>query len=175
MTLEQHIIDTIGEWQVKMGSFDNTIRLYYPKESLCSYLGLEATISEEVLEKEVRTYLSERAPFLGSISTETEKSRVAILIERAGCNYVSEHFDTSELLMSLLEAIKTQKMELVERCFEEYALTHGTKLCKEAEDDGLGTVFYMEDETVEPYRYCVENDVFGITYHRFAREDFEKL
>ena len=28
---------------------------------------------------------------------------------------------------------------------------------------------------IEPYVYCVESDEFGLTYHRFTREDYEEL
>ena len=38
MTLKKHIIDTIKEWQLKIGNIDTDIRLYYPKSSLCDYM-----------------------------------------------------------------------------------------------------------------------------------------
>ena len=44
MTLEKHVIDTMKEWQIKIGSFDSNIRLYYPKKSLCRYLDLNIDI-----------------------------------------------------------------------------------------------------------------------------------
>ena len=39
--LKRHIYDTVKEWQMKIGSLDESIGLYYPAESLKSLLGLE--------------------------------------------------------------------------------------------------------------------------------------
>ena len=38
--LKRHIYDTVKEWQMKIGSLDESIGLYYPAESLKSLLGL---------------------------------------------------------------------------------------------------------------------------------------
>ena len=39
----------------------------------------------------------------------------------------------------------------------------------------LGLVFYYTSEEADPYVYCMEQDDFGITYHRFSRPDYNKL
>ena len=36
-------------------------------------------------------------------------------------------------------------------------------------------VFYFEDDTIDDAVYCVEEDDFGLTYHRFMREDYQKI
>ncbi len=41
--------------------------------------------------------------------------------------------------------------------------------------DGLGSVFYFEKDSTERYVYCVEDDDFGLTYHRFTRKEYEDL
>ena len=33
----------------------------------------------------------------------------------------------------------------------------------------------FDREEVDPYVYCFDADDFGVTYHRFARVDYEKL
>ena len=38
MTLEKHVIDTVKEWQTKIGTDDAGVRLYYPKVSMSEYL-----------------------------------------------------------------------------------------------------------------------------------------
>ncbi len=43
------------------------------------------------------------------------------------------------------------------------------------ESEGLGLVFYYTSEETDPYVYCMEQDDFGITYHRFSRPDYNKL
>ena len=39
----------------------------------------------------------------------------------------------------------------------------------------MGCVFCFENDDFEPYVYCVESDEFGLTYHRFTREEYEEL
>lgn len=34
---------------------------------------------------------------------------------------------------------------------------------------------YVAKEVPEPYVYCVEEDEFGLTYHRFTRADYAEL
>ena len=51
MTLERHVIDTMKEWQLKMGSFDMDIRLYYPKTSMCRYMEMEKDIDNAILDE----------------------------------------------------------------------------------------------------------------------------
>ena len=35
--------------------------------------------------------------------------------------------------------------------------------------------FSFSDPSVDEYCYCVEENEFGLTYHRFSREDYEAL
>ena len=37
MTLEKHVIDTVKEWQTKIGTDDAGVRLYYPKVSMLRF------------------------------------------------------------------------------------------------------------------------------------------
>ena len=39
MRLEEHIADTLKEWELKLGKIDGGIRLYYPCDSIREYLG----------------------------------------------------------------------------------------------------------------------------------------
>ena len=48
--LKRHIYDTVKEWQMKIGSLDESIGLYYPAESLKSLLGLEQSPTRRQLD-----------------------------------------------------------------------------------------------------------------------------
>lgn len=175
MTLEKHIIDTMKEWQLKIGSLDTGIGLYYPKDSLCGYLGLDEDMENEQLEQEVENYLNTKAPYLGKADVSYAKDRYCIRVDEVGCDYITNQVEEPEFLKLLLEQLKKQDFEGLKQAFEQYAKDHKTTLASEQEEDGLGTVFYFADEEVEPYVYCVEQDGFGITYHRFAKSDYVKL
>lgn len=67
-------------------------------------------------------------------------------------------------------------MDQVRKVFEDYAAEHqGTCVEEDHESEGLGLVFYYTSEETDPYVYCMEQDDFGITYHRFSRPDYNKL
>ena len=38
-----------------------------------------------------------------------------------------------------------------------------------------GIAFSFQEERIDPYVYCVEQDDFGLTYHRFVKKEYEKL
>ncbi len=175
LTLEKHVLDTMKEWQLKIGSLDQDIRLYYPKKSLCEFLEVEDTIEIDKLVKIVTEYLQSKATFLGDITTTAAGDRLCIEIGKEGCQYVEQFVEESEFLKLFLEALKKQKMEEMIYLFEEYAKKEDTTYIVDKEQDGSGTVLYFADSRVDPYVYCLEEDDFGITYHRFARNDYRDL
>lgn len=175
MTLEKHIIDTMKEWQMKIGSLDSGMRLYYPKGSLCDYLHLEKGIKNEALKEHIEKYLSGNAAHLGAVAVSYEGDRFCLFVGKEGCAHVEQAVPEPEFLTKFLAALKLQDMDAIRGVFREYAQQHGTTVHCEKEEDGIGTALYFENEDVEPYVYCVEENEFGITYHRFAKSDFGSL
>ena len=175
MTLKQHVTDTMKEWQLKLGASDHSMGLYYPKQSLCRYLGLPDTVPDAMLVKQTIQYFQEQAPELGTISVQPHRDRFCITVADEGMHYVETQVAVPEFLRDFLAALKTQRMDEVISVFHAYATRTGERVIQEKEDDGLGTVLYFDRGQADPYVYCVNQDVFGITYHRFAKEDFEQL
>ena len=67
-------------------------------------------------------------------------------------------------------------MEQVRECFSSYAgKMHTTVEENASEEHEMGHVFSFSDPSVDEYCYCVEENEFGLTYHRFSREDYEAL
>ena len=175
MTLERHVIDTMKEWQLKMGSFDSNIRLYYPKESICCYLNKDMDIDNELLCREIELYFAQHTEYLGRVKVSVEHDRFCVLVEKDGCSYVEKNISMPEFLSGLLDVLKEQNMDSMSAYFEEYAASYNTMLCKETDEDDGGSIFYFADENVEPYVYCIDQNEFGITYHRFTREEYAEL
>lgn len=175
MTLKQHVIDTIKEWQLKLGASDHSMGLYYPKQSLCQYLKLGDHITDDALVRQVIRYFKENAPELGTVYVQPHQDRFCIEIADEGMHYVETQVAVSDFLRDFLAALKTQQMDAILAVFHEYASHTGERVIQEKEEDGLGTVIFFERGQADPYVYCVNQDVFGITYHRFAKEDFEQL
>lgn len=175
MTLEKHIIDTMKEWQIKIGNFDSNIRLYYPKVSLCRYLDLEPNIDNEELCRYIENYFANDVKYLGNVTITADRDRFCIMVGKEGCDYVEKEIPEPEFLTNFLEILKSQNMQNILDYFAEYARKSGTHIHCQEEEDGQETVLYFENEDVEPYVYCIDRNEFGITYHRFTKEDYLEL
>ena len=198
MRLEEHIADTLKEWELKLGKIDGGIRLYYPCDSVREYLkdaGCQAdpvegepesaagdetcqenqTADEKNLAERVRQYLNTEAPYLGPVKTEYHEGRIAVQIPEEGCQYVAEQMEYPELLVRLLPCLKEGSLEKIRELFKTYAEERGGQVFEDREEEELGCVLYFDRDEVDPYVYCFDADDFGVTYHRFARADYEKL
>lgn len=175
MTLEKHVIDTMKEWQIKIGSFDSNIRLYYPKISLCRCLNLSIDIDNEKLSGYIERYFAEQIKYLGNVTVSANQDRFCIMVGKEGCDYVEKKIPEPEFLVKFLEILKSQKLQDILDYFREYAIQQETCVCVEKEEGGLETVLYFTDEHVEPYVYCIDENEFGITYHRFTKKDYVDL
>lgn len=173
--LEKHITDTIREWQVKIGYEGGTMKLYYPVESLRRSLSLDET---EDLDAALAAFCKEVQPRLGTLAISAVKDRYCMEIPEEGCSYIERKIPVPEFLQNLLQVITTpgNTMEQVRNCFSSYAeKMHTTVEENASEEHEMGHVFSFSDPSVDEYYYCVEENEFGLTYHRFSREDYEAL
>ena len=174
MRLEQHIVYTLKEWQYKLRGGDKHVRLYYPLDSLCGYLGLPMDSTMDAVMSETETYLRENASYLGTPALYESNGRVCIEIPEKGCAYVEKNVPLSEFLTGFLQALKQNSMQALRDYFAEFGAKHGGCVKEDVDEEDGDTVLYFEPEDVEPYVYCVNDDVLSITYHRFARADYER-
>lgn len=52
---------------------------------------------------------------------------------------------------------------------------HETNISVCKEENELETAISFIDENVEPYIYCIDQNEFGITYHRFTKKTITAL
>lgn len=196
MDLQKHIIDTIKEWQLKIGYREGNMKLYYPGDSLVSLLALKEKAVAEELEQALYIFCNEVEPQLGRIKISGSYERYCLDIPAKGCAYVAGKVPEPEFLKLFLGTITApgSTMAQVRECFAVYAEEHGTAYVEEVlegngEDDAsdgssdveehahshAGCAFYFADDAVEEYVYWVEENEFGLTYHRFTRTDYERL
>ena len=176
--LEKHIIDTMKEWQIKIGYREGEMKLYYPGSTLIELLDLPEEIGEDGLALALKEFFQKEEPTLGKMTISGSMERYCLTIPKEGCAYVAEQVKDPVFLKRLLNVIndKNATMQQVRACFLTYAKEYD--LTMHEEDDtgnGLGHVFYFEGETEDTYVYCVEQDEFGITYHRFTWQDFTRI
>lgn len=176
--LAQHMVDTVKEWQCKIGVRKEKMDLFYPLESLKELLKLEKTATTERLEQALTEFQKEYEDLFGRLHFWKEKDRYGIEIPEEGVIHIAETIPNPEFLEKFLQVIQNpaSKMEDISNCFQQFAKDKGDVLHQEnMVHDGLGSVFYFEKDTTERYVYCVEDDDFGLTYHRFTRKEYEEL
>lgn len=176
--LEKHIMDTVKEWQMKIGYMDENIKLYYPDISLISLLHLEEGTSGRELDRALQTFSEMTKERLGGVRISEEAGRYCIDVPAYGCRYIKEHIPDSEFLKMFLQVITTpgNTMEQVRECFASFAEKYKLQYREEPHfDEETGQVFFFEENEWENYVYCVEEDDFGLTYHRFTKADYERL
>lgn len=166
--LEKNICDTLKEWELKIGYSKEPVELYYPKESLCSLLGLA---EEDLLKEALASFCKEVKGRLGELRISGSQKNYCIRIPEDGSRYVKDHIKASPFLVKFLEAVRQPECSLasVEQVFCEFS----GRVVKEKEEKAY--IFYFEDAGIDEYVYCVEEDAFGLQYHRFTREDYQAL
>lgn len=180
MDLKTHIMDTIKEWQMKIGYREGNMKLYYPGESLALLLGVggengecETADFNTVLQEFCRNCESE----LGQIAVDGDWQRYCLTIPAKGCTYVAKQVPEPEFLKRFLAVITKpgNSMEEIKKCFADYAKENNTVWKEDRVEHGHnhgGAAFYFEDATVDEYVYRVEENEFGLSYHRFTRDEY---
>lgn len=190
MDLKKHIFDTIKEWQLKIGYREGNMKLYYPGESLALLLGVEGerkADKENQLEVALSAFCDKLEPQIGRIKVSGTYERYCLDIPAKGCAYVEESVEEPEFLKRFLQVLTKagSSMEEIRTCFAEYAgvreTTYIEEVIEEEQDhkhaDGHahgGSAFSFVDKRVEEYVYWVEENEFGLNYHRFSFEEYDK-
>ena len=164
------------------------MKLYYPDVSLAGLLELADGWTEASLKEALQEFSKETKERLGGVQISNVKDRYCVAVPAAGCTYIHENEPDSAFLRSFLDVITglEPSMEAVEQCFADAAAAGKEIYVREdRETEGLGIVFYFctsddakrtsDGSKIDAYVYCVEEDDFGITYHRFSWSDFQKL
>lgn len=144
--LERHIIDTVKEWQMKIGYRSEEMKLYYPDVSLAGLLELAEGWTEASLKEALQEFSKETKGRLGGVQISNVKDRYCVAVPAAGCTYIHENEPDSAFLRSFLDVITglEPSMQGVEQCFADAAAMNGEHYVKEdRESEGLGMVFYF--------------------------------
>lgn len=176
MELKQHVIDTLKEWQMKIGFQEENVKLYYPISSLYDYFNLDKNCDFSELKTKFTNYITEQMDFLGEIRVKWEEMRVCIEVSAQGGRYIYENVKEPYLLKAFLHLLneKSTTISDVENLFNAYAKKYNGTCYIEKSKHNESRIFYFSDNVPENYVYCIENDEFGITYHRFSKDDYNR-
>ena len=101
--LAQHMVDTVKEWQCKIGVRKEKMDLFYPLESLKELLQLEPAASTEELEKTLTEFQKENESLFGKLHFWKEKKRYGIEIPEDGVIHIAKTIPDPEFLKSFLK------------------------------------------------------------------------
>ena len=123
MNLKTHIIDTIKEWQIKIGYREGNMKLYYPGESLAYLLGVwdeNGECNKADFETALQDFCKSCESELGQIIVSDDWERYCLTVSAKGCAYVAEQIAEPEFLKRFLKVITAcdNSMEQVRQCLQ---------------------------------------------------------
>lgn len=168
--LRQNIIDVIEEGQIKLGYREESIRLYYPLDSLNLMIG-ERLNADEMLQA-MQAFAQEQTAELGEIEVSRKGKRFCIVVPPEGAAYVHERVDPKGFLSEFIAMIARHgtRIENVIELFNRHSV------CVRVEELHNGEFDYLlrfEDGKPDAFFYCLTDEGCHLTYHRFTKEDYE--
>lgn len=170
--LENNIIDVIIEEQIKLGYRSETIRLYYPMESINSLLETDVTIDElkEVLVKFCQS-VSDR---FGNVEFSNKDKRFCFVIPPSGVTYVHEKVEDRIFLREFIEKI-TEHGCTIETILELFYRHSNHVVFEKIKDGEFDYLIYFQEGQPDSYRYCIKFEDCHAIYHRFTKADYETI
>lgn len=168
--LEQHMIDTIEEQQLKLGYLPETVRLYYPLASLNRFLEVDASIAE--MQEILQVFGERTADTLGGLLVSNQGERFCLAVPPSGAKYIHEQVKTNRFLADLITCVSNHgnTWEQVLSIFQK----HSDRVHVEQVNNGeFHYLVYFEEGIPDNYRYCIADEGHHVTYHRYTPEDYE--
>ena len=172
--LKENICDQILEAQLKLGYARETIRLYFPLNSLNRILETGETDAGSLCLR--LTQALQAFPELGTVECSHRGDRIGISVPPEGTAYVHEKIPASDFLRDLIRLFAEEahcSPEQIEAVFRkaspDYILT---TMPEGAEFDWA---IHFADPAVDPYYYCFRMEMGHTIYHRFLEADYREL
>lgn len=169
MNLYKNLVDNIKECELKLGTAEMEISFYYPESSLLELLDC----TKEELAKAISTFCKQVKEELGDISIvkTKEPERYQVVVPKEAFRFVKDHVEKPLFLEAFLQAVRVpgQTLEKILPVFQSF----GEVVVEQHEMSEWGV--YFKDSEIDPYVYWLEEDDFGLEYHRFTKESYEKL
>ena len=170
MDLERNLIDNVLECGEKLGKSTLPVTFYYHETSLMELLDCKA----EELSDQILAFYEKEQKRLGKVNiTELAKEpgRYGITVPKEGMQWVFEHYEASAFTKAFIGEISKKQNTL------EGLLTFFQSYPEEVEvirHDREWAVYFKEGRT-DPYVYHLEENAFGVEYHRFTRAAYDLL
>lgn len=172
--LIKNIIDQVKEAQIKIGYARETVRLYYPVQSLNLMLGTNVHSGKEMVEL-LNQFVPEHTQ-LGKLRFSSHKDRVEVTVSPEGAEYVHKEVKEPAFLTDLIDLFRRHPhcdIEAIEQLFSSYSSDYVCKTMPVGSD--FDKVYYFDDPNIDAWCYCVKEEMGHTIYHRFTKEDMKVL
>jgi len=168
--LFENIVAVIQEGQLKLGYREETIRLYYPLNSLNLFFG--TSYDAAGMTDALHAFSQEYAGRLGEIAVSRKGKRFCLAVPPKGAAYIDRQTDKNGFLARFISMIARHgtKLDDVIALFREYSLCVSIDELHNGEFDVL---IRFEDGKPDAFYYCITDEGCHLTYHRFTKEDYE--
>ena len=169
--MERDLIDNILESSVKLGFADTSITFYYPETSLTELF----ECGKDELSYAVSEFRKIEKDKFGDIVFEElndEKRRYAVKVSAEGTEWVHANFKTSAFIEEFVKEIKRpgNTLDDIAAFFRKFSTT--AVISKNSPDEWA---LSFGDDNVDPYVYHIEQNVFGLEYHRFTKAAYRNM
>lgn len=168
--LEQMLMNSIKEVQIKLGYEKEPIRFYYPERALANILKIREGSPQETRAamEGFKEYVKER---LGDIRITKSQERFCFEIPRKGIEYVYYNKKDNGFLKEFIEAVEKPNttLEDILKVFHKFA--DGKVICVKSQEEDFDYIIFFEDSLMDNYRYYIKFHGNHATYHRFLWED----
>ena len=174
--LEKNLADQMKEAQLKLGYEEETMRFYYPVASLNLLLGTHCRDGQEMLLELRRLFEGSGKSVLGELEFEKAgRDRIGIGVPSEGARYVHEHMGDTGFLEDLIRFFSEPHGKSISDALDVFRAHGDCVLERMPEGADFDGVIYFRDPAVDEYYYCIKEEMGHLIYHRFLKEDYEKL
>ncbi|MEY8353074.1 DUF3877 family protein [Lachnospiraceae bacterium 54-53] len=168
--LEQLLVNSIKEVQIKLGYEKEAIRFYYPEKALNHILKIREGAGPETkaVMEGFKDHVRQR---LGDIRITKSQGRFCFEIPPEGVEFVFRHVKDNGFLKEFIEVTEKPGAGLddILRVFQKFS--GGRVICESSREEECDYIIYFEDPSFDCYRYYIKFYENHITYHRFLSED----
>ena len=171
--LENNLIDALLEQQLKLGYMEGAVGFYYPKDSVNTLLGTEIEDNDK-LNLVLLDFIEYTKDRLGKVEVSHKKDRFCFLIPSQGAAYVHENINPGEFLPKFLELVSRHGVTLDE-VYDFLKGVSDSAVVEVMQDEDFDAVAYFKDGKPDKYYYCLTDEAHHVIYHRYTKEDFERI
>jgi len=178
--LKKNMMEQIKEAQIKLGYTRESIRLYYPMESILALTGINSQDPASLCEELCAAFAQEME--LHPKFSVTGTDRIEVSIPPEGVEFVKNHVSDPLFLKNLIHLFTVHphcSIQEIQEIFSKYAENYIYEEMPKGSDFDCVMYFPQKnlhnDTHFDEYFYCFKEEMGHISYHRFMKEDYDNL